>query len=104
MTDVMCMPTSVMADEIPRYGQPMDPMDVVDERETCDGCMHCSKFSDYDCRLVLSRMTPYGSWDRRRMRKEISHALRCLGKCEVTGDLVDLEQGACGHYSSADDE
>lgn len=91
-----------MADGIPRYQQPMDPMEVEDERETCDRCMHCHIFTDCECRMLMGKMTPYGSWDRRRMLKEVTHALKCHGKCEVTGDMVDLEQGACEHWEVAE--
>lgn len=91
----------VNPDSIPRYEQPMDePEPDWDEIVTCAHCGHCFPVTDGECKLVMSHMSPYGSWHRFELEiaNAIRHALKCFGKCEVRNDLVELASVPCDHF------
>lgn len=95
--------TQAMADATPRYEQPMDEPEEFDWDEviTCDQCGHCFQVTDAQCKAVIGHMNPYGRWHKREKEvfNAMRHALKCFGICEVEGELVDLTNAPCDHYT-----
>ena len=91
----------VNPDSIPRYEQPIyEEEPDWDEIITCANCGHCNPVTDSECKMVASHLNPYGKWHEheREVINAMRHALKCFGKCEVRGDLVELAQVPCDHF------
>lgn len=75
--------------------------DDFDEIISCETCGHCLQITDGQCKRVWSRMSPYGKWHEREreVKNVVRNALKYFGVCEVRGELVDLTDVPCDHFT-----